>query len=110
MFFFSFTGSDITFSFFDISKCTGANVWCQNAYITETFTKLSWTPDKLEENDLNLIVKYVCAAYVHIIAFIRTTLIGCGSFYLQSRVVTNSESFPSKRGFAASYFTFSVRF
>ena len=39
------------------------NVWCQNAYITETFTKLSWTPDKVKENDLNLIEKYVCAAY-----------------------------------------------
>ena len=89
MFFFSFTGYDITFSFFNISKCTGGNVWCQNAYITETFAKLSWTPYKFEENDLNLIVKYVCAAYVHIIAFIRTTLTVCGSFYLQSRVVAN---------------------
>ena len=39
------------------------NVWCQNACITEAFTKLSWTSDKFGENDLNLIEKYVCAAY-----------------------------------------------
>ena len=63
MFFFTFTGCDITSSFFDISKSTWWNVWCQNAYITETFTKLSWTPDKVEENHLNLTEKYVCAAY-----------------------------------------------
>ena len=61
--FFTFTSCDITSSFFDISKSTWWNVWCQNPYITETFTKLSWTPDKVEENDLNLIEKYVCAAY-----------------------------------------------
>ena len=34
-----------------------------DSYITKTFTKLSWTPDKVEENDPNLIEKYVCAAY-----------------------------------------------
>ena len=49
-FFFTFTGCDITSSFFDISKSTWWNVWCQNAYVTETFTKLSLTPDKVEEN------------------------------------------------------------
>ena len=27
------------------------------------FTKLSWTPDKVKENDPSLIEKYVCAAY-----------------------------------------------
>ena len=63
LFFFTFTGCDIISSLFDISKSTWWNVWHQNAYITETFTKLSWTPDKVEENDLNLIEKYVCAAY-----------------------------------------------
>ena len=36
---------------------------CKNAFITETFTNLSWTPDKVKENDFNVIVKYVCAAY-----------------------------------------------
>ena len=36
---------------------------CKNAFITETFTNLSWTPDKMKENDFNVIVKYVCAAY-----------------------------------------------
>ena len=45
------------------SKSTWWNVWCQNPYITETFTKLTLTPDKVEENNLNLIEKYVCAAY-----------------------------------------------
>ena len=63
MSFFTLTGCDITYSFFDISKSTWWNVWCQNAYSTETFTKLSWTPDKVEENNLNLIEKYVCATY-----------------------------------------------
>ena len=60
MFCFTFTGCDITSSF-DISKSTWWNVWCQNPYITETFTKLNSTADK--ENDFNLIEKYVCAAY-----------------------------------------------
>ena len=59
MFFFTFTGCDITSSFFDVSKSTWSNAWCQNAYITETFTILN----KVEENDLNLIEKYVGAAY-----------------------------------------------
>ena len=63
LFFFTFTGCDITSSFFDMSKSTWWNVWCQNSYITETFTKLSWKPDKVEENDLNLIEILVCAAY-----------------------------------------------
>ena len=60
---FFFTGWDITSLFYDISKSTWWNVWCQNACITEAFTKLSWTSDKVGENDLNLIEKYVCAAY-----------------------------------------------
>ena len=63
MFLFTFTGCDVTSSFFDISQSTCWNVWCQNTYITETFTKLSWTPDKVKENDVKLIEKYVCAAY-----------------------------------------------
>ena len=41
LFFFTFTGCDIISSLFDISKSTWWNVWHQNAYITETFTKLS---------------------------------------------------------------------
>ena len=48
--------------FFDIPKSTWWNVWCQNPYITETFTKLSWTSDKVEEN-ISIWWKYVCAAY-----------------------------------------------
>ena len=51
--------------------------------------KLSWTPDKVKENDFNLIEKYVYALMIHIMASIRTTLIGCASFCLQSRVKTN---------------------
>ena len=61
--FFTFTGCDITSSFLDISKSAWWNVWYQNAYITETFTKLSWTQDKVKENYPNLIGEYVCAAY-----------------------------------------------
>ena len=53
---------DITSSFFGISKSTWWNVWYQSTYITETFTKLSWTLDKVDENEFNLIKKYVCTA------------------------------------------------
>ena len=63
MFFFTFAGCDITSSFFNISKNAWWNVWRLNAYITETSTKLSWTPDKVEEKYFNLIEKYVRAAY-----------------------------------------------
>ena len=63
MFFFTFTACDNTSSFFDISKSTWWNVWCQNAYITKTFTKLSRTPDKVEGSNPNLMEKYACASY-----------------------------------------------
>ena len=53
-FFFTFTGCNHILIFWHRWK-----VWCQNAYITKTFTKLSWTPDKVKEKDFN----YVCAAY-----------------------------------------------
>ena len=49
--------------------------------------------DKVKENDLSLIEKYVCAAYDPHNRFDKITWIGCGSFYLQSRVKTNWESF-----------------
>ena len=52
-----------TSSFFDISKSTWWNVWYHSTYITGTCTKLSWTLDKVDENEFNLIEKYVCAAY-----------------------------------------------
>ena len=41
---------DITSSFFGISKSTWGNVWYQSTCITETFTKLSWKLDKVDEN------------------------------------------------------------
>ena len=63
IFSFTFTGCDITSSFTDISNSTCWNVWCQNAYINETFTKLSWIPDKEEGSDLNQIEKDVSAVY-----------------------------------------------
>ena len=63
MCFFTLTVFDITSSFFNISKSTWWKEWCQNACLTKTFTKLSWVPDKVEENDLNLIEKYICPAY-----------------------------------------------
>ena len=63
MFFFTFTGCDITSSFYDISKCTWWNVWCQNTFITETFTKLSWTPGQVDKTDLSQAEKFVYAAY-----------------------------------------------
>ena len=63
MFIFTSTGCNITSSFFDISKSAWWNVWCKNACITETFTKLIWMPDEMEETVFNLIEKYLCAAY-----------------------------------------------
>ena len=67
---------DVTSSFFGISKSTWWNIWSvrstyihtyihkyERTYITETFTKLSWSLDKVNENELNLIEKYACAAY-----------------------------------------------
>ena len=47
--------------FFAISKSIWWNVWCQKAQITETFSKLSWTVNKVVY--FNLIEKYVCAAH-----------------------------------------------
>ena len=63
IFLLTFTGCDIISLFFDISKSTWWNMWCQNTHIAETYTKLSWTPDRVAKNDLNLIEKYVCAPY-----------------------------------------------
>ena len=54
---------DITSSFFGMSKSTWWNIWYQSRYITETFTKLSWTPDKVDKNEFNLVEKYLCPAY-----------------------------------------------
>ena len=59
----TFAGCDIISLFFDIPKSTWWNMWCQNTHITETFTKLSWTPNRVAINDLNLIEKYVYAPY-----------------------------------------------
>ena len=59
MFLFTFTGCDITPSFLTYQRSFGRIYGA----ITETFSKLSWTPDKVKENDLNLIEKYVCTAY-----------------------------------------------
>ena len=39
------------------------STYIRSTYITETFTRLSWTPDKVDENELSLIEKLVCAAY-----------------------------------------------
>ena len=47
----------------------------------------------MEQNDFNLIEKCLRAACDPHIAFIQTTLTGCGSFCLESRVTTNCESF-----------------
>ena len=41
------------------------NVLFQNAHIIEAFTKSSWTLDKVDENEFNLIEKYVCAYDPH---------------------------------------------
>ena len=46
-----------------ISKSTWWNVWYESTCITDTFIKLSWALDKVDENEFNLIGKYVCAAY-----------------------------------------------
>ena len=54
----TFTVRDITSLSFDMSK-NGARMHAS----MKLFTKLSWTPDKVKENDSSLIEKYVCAAY-----------------------------------------------
>ena len=58
MFLCTFTGCDITSLSFDISN-NGARMHTS----LKRFTELSWTPDKVKEKDLNLIEKYICAAY-----------------------------------------------
>ena len=71
MFFFTFIGCDITFLFLTYQKVLGTkverrwNAWFQNAHIIETFTKSSWTLDKEDENEFNLIEKYVWAYDPH---------------------------------------------
>ena len=99
--------------FFGISKSTWLNVWAirstyiqtyESTYITETFIKLSWALDKVDENNINLVEKYfIRATNIFEKAFIHATLTGCNSFCLQSWMRTNSEAFPNKRGSAALY-------
>ena len=40
-------------------KSTWQNVWCRNAYITETSTKLSWKPRKVKEMRCKCVKKEV---------------------------------------------------
>ena len=63
IFFYSFTGCDVTSSFFHLSKLGWWKVWRENDYVTPTFIKLSWTPNAVEEQDFINIEKFVCAAY-----------------------------------------------
>ena len=84
-------------------------MWCENAYTTEAFTKLSWTPDKVEENDFNLIEKYVCAACdphnrVHMSHVNRLRFF----WFKKSRENKLRKLPPKKRDFAASCFTFNL--
>ena len=63
MFFYVFTGSDVTSSFYQLSKVTWWNLWCNNIFITPVFSKLSWTPRAITESDFTDIERFVCMAY-----------------------------------------------
>jgi len=58
MFFYVFTGSDVTSSFYQLSKVTWWNLWCNNLFITPVFRKLIWTPIAITESDFTHIERF----------------------------------------------------
>ena len=81
----------------------------ESTYITETSTKLSWTLIKVDENEFNMIEKYICTAYDLHNRF-RTSNVNRLQFLLFPKSSDNKlKTFPNKRGTAALYFTFGVR-
>ena len=63
LFFYIFTGSDVTSSFFNLSKKLWWKVWSENTFVSQTFIKLSWTPNDIIKMDYLKIEKLVCTAY-----------------------------------------------
>ena len=63
LFFYIFTRSDVTSSFFNLLKKLWWKVWSENAFMSQTFIKLSWTPNDITEMDYLKIEKLVCTAY-----------------------------------------------
>ena len=63
LFFYIFTGSDVTSSFFNLSKKLWWKVWSENTFVSQTFISLSWTPNDITEMDYLKIEKLVCTAY-----------------------------------------------
>ena len=49
LFFYIFTRSDVTSSFFNLSKKLWWKVWSENTFMSQTFIKLSWTPNDITE-------------------------------------------------------------
>ena len=64
LFFYSFTGSDLTSSFFSISKPAWWKLWVENVHdMTDTFIKLSHRPANVSEDDFLKLEKFVFQAY-----------------------------------------------
>ena len=65
-FFFAFTGCDTVSSFFGKGKCKAWDVWQENKNvdaITQTFIKLGHRPNKISENDADVLEEYVHDLY-----------------------------------------------
>ena len=63
LFFHSFTGSDLTSSFYSISKLTWWKLWIENDDVSDIFIKLSHKPASISEDDFVKLEKFVCWAY-----------------------------------------------
>ena len=60
LFFHAFTESDMTISFFKITKPTRWKLWRENTFISKTFCS---SPQKIEEVDFENLERFVCIAY-----------------------------------------------
>ena len=63
IFFYTFSGCDVTSSFYYISKIGWWNLWETHDFVTKTFIKLSWTPECVDEEDFQILETFVCKAY-----------------------------------------------
>ena len=63
LFFYMFTGCDITSAFYSISKAAWWKTCCKNPFITRIFRKLSWTPHQVNDEDFQYLERFVCSAY-----------------------------------------------
>ena len=63
LFFYTFTGCDITSAFYSISKAAWWKTWCKNPFIPRIFQKLSWTPQQVNDEDFQYLERFVFSAY-----------------------------------------------